>query len=164
VTPTPLPPNGTLGNTNIGAIVDSGDSNSMTGSRVTTGAQPITTRSISVRVANIDGGAANRAFQVAIYADVNGRPGTLVASSTSGTLVANSWNTRPITTTLSPNTTYWLMYNTNGRKPSVNNMRYDNGTVGSGASASGAVAFGTWPSTFGSSVTDSRRFSIYLAY
>jgi plastocyanin len=164
LTPTPAPPGGTLGNTNIGAIVDTGDANSMNGSRVTTGAQAIVARSISVYVANIDSAAANRAYQVAIYADSNGQPGARVASSASGTLVANAWNTLAISANLAPNTSYWLMYNTNGRTSSVDNMRRDNATAGSGAYSAGAVAFGTWPAQFGTSVVGVWRWSIYLTY
>jgi len=92
----------------------------MNGSRITTGAQSIAVRSMSVFVATIDSAVANSSYQLAIYTDNAGRPGTLVASTTSGTLVTNSWNTRYITTTLAPNAAYWLMYNTNGRTASVN--------------------------------------------
>ena len=54
-------------------------------------------------------------------------PGSLVATSASGTLVANSWNTVPITATLAPNTSYFFGYNTNGASGSVNNLRYASG-------------------------------------
>jgi hypothetical protein len=136
----------------------------MNGSRITTGAQPITTRSMSVFVANIDISGANRSYQVAVYADNAGRPGALVASSATGTLTANSWNTLPITVNLAANTSYWLMYNTNGRTSTVNNMRYDTGASGSGAYSSSAVPFGTWPAAFGNSVVGVWRWSIYLSY
>lgn len=120
VTPMPQPVNGTLGSTAVGTRIDSVDSNFMNGSRITTGAQSIAVRSMSVFVATIDSAVANSSYQLAIYTENAGRPGTLVASTTSGTLVTNSWNTRYITTTLAPNAAYWLMYNTNGRTASVN--------------------------------------------
>jgi plastocyanin len=154
----------TLGNTSVGATLDSGDSNAMNGSRITTGAQAITTRSMSVYIAGVDSSPANRSYQLAIYADSNGRPGSLVAASSTGTLTANAWNTLPITASLAPNTTYWLMYNTNGRTSSVNNMRYDLSAAGSGAYSSGSVPFATWSATFGSSVVGQWRWSIYLSY
>jgi plastocyanin len=152
----------TLGNTAVGATLDSGDSNAMNGSRITTGAQSVTTLSMTVYVAGIDSSPTNRSYQLAIYSDSAGRPGTRIASSVSGILVANSWNTLPMSVNLASNTTYWLMYNTNGRTASVNNMRYDAGVAGAGAYSSGAVPFGTWPSTFGSAVLGSWRWSIYV--
>ncbi|HET6317669.1 MAG TPA: choice-of-anchor R domain-containing protein, partial [Chloroflexota bacterium] len=165
VTPTPAPINGRLGNTNVGVTIDSGDSNAMNGSRVTTGAQPITVRSISVFVAGIDSSTANRSYQVAIFSDNTGRPGTLVASSATGTLSANSWNTLPISgANLAANSSYWLMYNTNGRTSALNNMRRDDGVPGTGAYSAGAVPFGTWPSNFGTSVTGVWSWSIYLTF
>lgn len=154
----------TLGNTSVGGTADSGDSNAMNGSRITTGAQAITARSMSVYVGTVDSSTSNRSYQLAIYADSNGRPGSLVAASSTGTLTANAWNTLPITAALAPNTTYWLMYNTNGRTANVNNMRYDLGAAGSGAYSSGSVLFGTWPASFGSSVVGTWRWSIYLSY
>ena len=137
---------------------------SMNGSRIVTGAQPIAALSISVFVAGIDSSSTNRAYQVAIYSDDAGRPGTLVASSAPGTLIANAWNTRAISATLAPNSAYWLMYNTNGRTASVNNMRRDNGAANGGAYSSGAVPYGSWPATFGSSVLGPWSWSIYLSY
>jgi hypothetical protein len=119
---------------------------------------------MSVFVASIDSRTTSRSYQVAIYTDNNGQPGTLVVYSASGTLAANAWNTLPISANLAPNTTYWLMYNTNGRASSVNNMRYDSGAAGSGAYSSGATPFGTWPATFGASVVGPWRWSIYLTY
>jgi hypothetical protein len=136
----------------------------MNGSRIVTGAQPIAARSISVFVAGIDSSATNRSYQVAIYSDVAGRPGTLVASSAPGTLVANAWNTRAISANLSPDTAYWLIYNTNGRSSSVNNMRRVDGPANGGAYSSGVVPYGSWPATFGSSVLGQWSWSIYLTY
>jgi hypothetical protein len=155
---------GTLGNTHIGATVDSGDSNYLNGSRISTGAGAVATRSISVYVASIDSATGSRAFQVAIYADANGSPAALVARSASGTLAPNAWNTLPISVTLAPNTSYWLMYNTNGRTAAVNNMRMDPGGANQGAYSAARVPFGTWPATFGQSVRGPWAWSIYLSY
>jgi len=163
-TPTVQASSGTFGNTHIGATVDSGDSNFMNGSRITTGAVGVTARSISAYVASTDSSTTNRSFQVAIYSDVNGSPGTLVASSASGALVANTWNSLPISASLAPNTSYWLMYNTNGRSSSVNNMRMDSGATGQGAFSTSPMNFGTWPSSFGPATVGAWSWSIYLSY
>jgi len=163
-TPTVVSGSGTLGNTHIGATIDSGDSNFLNGSRITTGPVSVAARSISVFVAGLDSATTNRAFQVAIYADANGSPGALVASSASGTLTANAWNTLPISASLAPNTRYWLMYNTNGRSAAVNNMRMDPGSAAQGAFSSSRVTFGTWPLTFGPATLGAWSWSIYLSY
>ena len=78
------------------------------------GATSVTVNALSVYVGTVDA-APNNQYQVAIYTDQNGAPGTLVASSTAGTLIPNAWNTLPLVATLQANTSYWLMYNTNGR-------------------------------------------------
>jgi hypothetical protein len=161
-TATPTP--GTLGNVAIGADLDTGEANAMNGSRITAGAQPISARSISVFVASVDQSPSHRSFQVAIYSDASGRPGTLIATSTTGTLAANTWNTLPISATLAPSTSYWLMFNTDGRTSTVNNMRLDTGSDGSGAYSFGRVPFGSWPNVFGTSIVGPWRYSIYLTY
>jgi hypothetical protein len=167
-TPTPVatavPAGRTLGNTHIGLTLDTNDSNFLNGSRITTGATAVTARSISVYVGNIDSSTANRSYQMAIYADAGGRPGALFGVTSVGTLTANAWNTLPITATLAPNTSYWLMYNTNGRTSSVNNMRMDLGALGQGAYSASSVPFGAWPTSFGASVGGPWNWSIYLSY
>src|SRR4029453_758490 len=112
----------------VGGSLDSGDTNYMNGSRFVTGPPALTVSQISVYLKTVQAAPANQ-YQVAIYTDVNGSPGTLGGSSTSGTLKGNSWNSRPITATLAPNTAYWLMFNTNGD----NNMSYDVGGANQGA-------------------------------
>ena len=56
-------------------------------------------------------------------------PGALVASSATGTLVANSWNTVPITATLAPNTSYFLdlqhqRRQRSGQQPALHQRRH----------------------------------------
>jgi hypothetical protein len=150
----------TLGNTAVGTQTDSSDANWLNGSRFTTGSPGGTVTSISVYVAAV-GASPNNKFQVAIYSDANGSPGALLASSATGTLVANSWNTIPISANIAANTAYWLVYNANGTS-AQNNMKYSSG--GSSAYSSGSVTFGTWPASFGSSVGQSVVFSIYATY
>jgi hypothetical protein len=141
----------------VGGSLDSGDMNYMNGSRFVNGPTPLTVSQISVHLKTVQAAPADQ-YQVAIYTDVNGSPGTLAASSLSGTLTANSWNSRPLTATLAPNTAYWLMYNTNGD----NNMSYDTGSANQGA-WSQSRQFGTWPSSFGTSTRWAATYSIYAS-
>jgi hypothetical protein len=159
-TPPPPPPSTTVGLTTQGSVLDSGASNHLNGSKVTT-SNGGTISSMSVYVGGIDALSSNQSYQLAIYTDNANKPGTLVASSATGTLVTNSWNTLPVSATLQPNTSYWLMYNTNGRTTTVNNMYYNNGTTGQGAYASNGVAFGTWPATFPASQLTKAVYSLY---
>ncbi|HET9644071.1 MAG TPA: hypothetical protein VFP68_12095, partial [Burkholderiaceae bacterium] len=151
----------TLGNTAVGSRIDTGDANSMNGSRFTMPSIGGTVSSMSVYIANI-AAAPNNQYQVAIYSDNGGRPATLVASSGTRTLNANAWNTVALSARLEANTPYWLMYNTNGNSASVNNMRYSSG--GTDAYSKARTAFGSWPANFGSSVLGGLRFSIYASY
>jgi hypothetical protein len=139
--------------------MDSGDANEINGTRFTMGQFGGTATSMSVYVGTVAAAPANQ-YQLAIYADTNGTPSTLVASSASGTLTANAWNTLPINASLSANTSYWLVYNTNG--PPLNNMKFNAG--GSAAWTGSAVSFGSWPATFPSPVFGSQTFSIYVSY
>jgi hypothetical protein len=147
-----------LGNNSIGAQLDFGDMNYMNGSRFLTGAAPFTVSSMSVYLGAIQA-APNNQFQLAIYADTNGAPGALVGSTTTGSLVANSWNSRPLGATLAANTAYWFVYNTNGD----NNMRFDTGSANQGVYGTSSRTFGTWPAAFGSSVRTTAKFSIYVS-
>ena len=156
------PPSGvvTLGNTNIGASVDSSNSNWINTSKVTVGSQDVNVTSISVHVGSVSN-APNNTFQVAIYTDNNGVPGSLISNSQSAILTANSWNTAPISAILQSNSNYWLAYNTNGSSSSVNNLNYDTVSNAGGWRNSGTT-FGTWPATFGSFTLADFSFSIYL--
>jgi hypothetical protein len=136
----------------------------MNGSRFVMGGTGGAVSSMSVYVASpIDTGSHNQ-YQLAIYADSSGSPAALVASSPSGTLVGNSWNTVPVSANLSANTAYWLMYNSNGTSASVNNMRYSGGSSGQGAFSTKGQPFGTWPASFGGSTGGNEKFSIYATY
>ena len=150
-----------LGATTAGGSTDSSNSNSMNGTRFTTveGGRVV---SMSVNVGAVDPSSARRSFQLAIYTANGAVPGSLVASSPTGTLVANSWNTVPLSATLTPSTSYFLVYNTNGASAAVNNLRYTSGGT-SGWRTSGQ-AFGTWPSSFGAFSAQSATFSIYATF
>jgi hypothetical protein len=150
----------TVGLPEIGTNLDSGDSNFLNGSKVTT-TSPGQVTSISVYVGTLDALVANRQYQLGIYTDAAGRPGTLVAASTAGTLVANAWNTLSVSASLLGSTNYWLMFNTNGRTGSVNNMRYNSGAAGQGAYSTASVPFGTWPPTFPAATTSNFVYSLF---
>jgi len=171
-TATPTSGGGVLGDARVGIAFDSGDANNMNGSRFTTGSAGGTVTSMSVAVGTVDTPPHNR-FQVAIYTDQNGAPGTLVAQSGTGTLAATTgttrrlvraWNTLPISATLAPNTAYWLMYNTNGSSAALNNLHYDPSSSAGEAWNVSATPFGAWPASFGPAVTTSGAFSIYASY
>ena len=152
-----------VGLTTVGSFLDTGDSHYLKGSKVRTAAAGQVS-SMSVYVGAVDSLTANRQYQLAIYTDTAGRPGTLVVKSGTGTLVANAWNTRPINTALLENTTYWLMFNTNGRTAAVNNMRYNNGPPGQGASSTASVPFRTWPATFPPATISNLVFSLFATF
>jgi hypothetical protein len=106
-----------------------------------------TVTSMSVFVASPVSASPNNQFQVAIYADNNGTPGALIASSVSQTIVPDAWNAVPISAPVGANTYYWLAYNTNGLAANSNNLRYDAG--GATSTWITSAPFGTWPAAFG---------------
>ena len=122
-----------------------------------------TVTSISVFIASPVSASPNNQFQVAMYADNNGTPGALIASSVPLTIVPDAWNTVSISAPVTANTYYWLAYNTNGLAANVNNLRYD---------AGGAITkwitpepFGTWPTTYAPIAgTVSNSLSMYATY
>jgi hypothetical protein len=153
----------TVGLTTIGSSLDSGDSNALNGSKVKTSAGG-RIASMSVFVGSVDARLANRQYQLAIYTDNAGRPGTLVAKSASGTLVGNAWNTLAVSASLQSNTKYWLMYNTNGRSGAVNNMRFISGSAGQGTFSTAPVTFGTWPALAPAATIDNLAFSVFATF
>jgi hypothetical protein len=122
-----------------------------------------TVASISVFVASPVSASPNNQFQVAIYADNNGTPGALIASSVSQTIVPDAWNTVPISAPVTANAFYWLAYNTNGLATNANDLRYDVG--GATSEWISVEPFGIWPATFGPvGGTSSYRASIYATF
>lgn len=112
----------TLGSSTTGRQSDYGDSSNINGSRFVTGSEAGRIRSMSAFVPSpIDAPPFNQ-FELAIYADDHGAPGSLIAHSARGSLSPNGWNTVPLDTVLSPRTAYWLFYNSNGRADDVNNL------------------------------------------
>ncbi|MGZ3805957.1 MAG: DUF4082 domain-containing protein [Pseudobdellovibrionaceae bacterium] len=171
-TPTPTPVStpvtgaAKLGYSTVGTSVDSNDSNNVNASRFVMGSQDGAASSMSVYVGSVVSAAPNNLFQVAIYADANGMPGSLVASSTTKALVANSWNTVSISAPLKANTAYWLAYNSNGTSSSANNLRYSAGSANQTRWM--PRSFGSMPSSFATSGTGTGggavQLSIYVSY
>ena len=93
--------------------------------------------------------------------DRSGRPGTLVARFRRRHARGQRVEHAPIGAPLAGNTSYWLMFNTNGRTASVNNMRYNVGAAGRGAYSTSSVPFGTWPAAFPPSTSTKFVYSLY---
>ncbi|MGW4381495.1 Ig-like domain-containing protein [Kitasatospora sp. NPDC004531] len=153
----------TIGNNAVGTQLDDTNSNHLNGSKITTGATSIALTSLNVHIGQTSA-SPNNQFQLAVYSDNGGSPDALLATSSVGTLSANAWNTATISYTLAPNTTYWLVYNSNGTSSTVNNMHYSSGPAGSGVYSSASVPFGTFPASFGTAVKDNLVYSLYGTY
>lgn len=149
------------------ATVDSGDESTMAGSPITVGAQPISISSLTVWINNAQA-APNNQFEVAIYTDNGGRPGSLVVASGSQTIVPQSWNTVPLSAPLSANTKYWLLYNTNSTVPTLNEMSLSASTTSTGwySGRPGSASFGAWPNAAPQGHLQSPQlvYSIYVSY
>lgn len=130
-----------------GASVGTAMSNSVTATRYQMPGQSGTITSLSVFVASPVSASPNNQFQVAIYADNNGAPGTLIASSGPQTIVPDAWSTVLINAPVTANSYYWLAYNTNGLNGSSNNLRFD--SAGGTSEWITTEPFGTWPATYG---------------
>ena len=152
-----------MGYSAVGPLLDFGDNNVMNGNRfVSTAGGKVVSLSAHVGVTGV---APNNKFQMAIYSEVNNAPGALIANTAVGNLVANSWNTLPLTTTptLAPNTPYYITFNSNGSDNNLNNLHYMN-------SASQSVkwrfqTFGTYPSTFGALTSqETMTQSVYASF
>lgn len=143
------------------ATVDNSDFNTMSGSQITVGSSAITATSMSVWVNSVDASPTNK-YQVAIYTDNSGVPGSLVTSTSSQTLTANSWNTVSLSANLAANTKYWLLYNTDGLHGTSNDMSYN--SSGSRWFSNASVTFGSWPSTAPAGSTATGTYSIYVSY
>jgi hypothetical protein len=165
-TSTPLLPHvasssGQLGNDGVGNIHDVNEAHHINGIRVTTGDTAGTVSAMHVYVGAVDANPHN-AYSMAIYADDNGKPGSLLAATNVGTLTSHAWNMLPIVTVLKPRTPYWLLYNTNAVSASNNAMTYTqvNNTIG----VFGSQQFGNWPAQVTSFTLGKWNFSLYLTY
>jgi hypothetical protein len=155
----------TIGYPTPGPLLDTSDANIMNGTKYTVPSVGGTATNMSVYVGPIDTAPHNQ-YQLSIYTvKPNGKPGTLVAQTAVGTLTPNTWNTLPLPSgiTLTPNTQYWLMYNTNATQSTLNNMYYTHDEQGIGVYT--GRTFGTWPTTYPTSPTmTDQKFSLTLNY
>jgi hypothetical protein len=119
-------------------------------------------QSVSVYATNVAPAPANQ-FQVGLYTDSGGQPGTLVASSSIGTLVEAGWATAALSATLAPNTAYWLMYNGAGSNYANNYLHYVSGVGGVGAFVNARVPFGSMPASVGAPTLGSWQYSLFLS-
>ena len=147
----------TFGNTNIGGTNDTGDSNHLNASRFTMGSVDGTVTSMSVYITSPIDNSPNNLYQLAIYSDSSGVPGTLIAQSSSQTITANTWNTASISASLSANSPYWLVYNSNGSSDTFNNLALSSG----GSFAWKSQSFGAWPNSYSPDGSSSNSASIY---
>jgi subtilase family serine protease len=162
-TPTQIPTQtANFGYQSVGNFIDTQDNNFIDGSRFEMGTTKGTLKSISVYIRSVQN-SPNNQYQVAIYSDNNGLPGSLISKSASGTLTANSWNTLPVSAALNANTYYWLMYNTNSTNGTLNELSFTTTTSLNGIYSSGSIAFRTWPQTFNSR-RDGYEYSLYATY
>ena len=161
-TPTLAPGTVTAGYQTFSGNYDSGNASWVSSTQVTSGASGGTLQSISLYIGASDV-SPNNHLAVAIYSD-NGSnaPGSLLGSSTSHVLTANSWNTIPLTgISIAPNTNYFLAFEVDG-----NATQFGRASISTGISQfQSGVTYGTWPNPFGTP-TDSTisQYSIYMNY
>jgi hypothetical protein len=152
----------TAGITTKGAAMDSGNQNGISATQVTTGGASGVLDSVSVYVGKVNNAPSNH-MQVAMYADNGaGVPGSLLASSTSKVVSANSWNTFTLANVaIASNTKYWLAFNVDGK-----NTQYAIAKSTQGSSVWRIpTAYGTWTNPFGASTDHStEQYSIYMTY
>ena len=114
------------------AVVDTlNDNNLFLATKFTTGTSGGTLDSLSIYVGTLDPTVGNRKYRLGIYTEGgSNKPTTLIAQSAEGTLTtANGYNTLPVSATLSGNTSYWLVYWTNGTASNRNSFAYNTGAA-----------------------------------
>ncbi|HKX73574.1 MAG TPA: hypothetical protein VJM32_06145 [Candidatus Saccharimonadales bacterium] len=147
-----------VGYTTPGATDDTGNSSLLVASRLPTNATAGSVGSVSFYVGALD--PTNTSAQVAFYND-NGattKPGTRLAVSATQKLVANSWNTFPVSATFAASTVYWVAFQVDGAATS---------TPYTGATASTTYftsTFGTWSSDLSGATPTATSPLVYSLY
>ncbi len=156
LSPTVFDLSGTLFGLNLdGGTSDTSDHDAMNATKIVAGATG-TISSLNAYVATVAASPNNQA-QMALYSGTT--PTTLLATSSSVTLKANTWNNFPIPTTpVTSGQTYWIAYNTNGLATGDNDLRERSGSAGQSGFL--AQTFGTWPNSW-TPTTQSTEFSMY---
>ncbi|HEY2003645.1 MAG TPA: hypothetical protein VGH44_00845 [Candidatus Saccharimonadia bacterium] len=151
----------TYGHTVIGATPDTGFVGGVMAQPITTGPVAATLNSITVYIAGSDPSPHNK-YDLGIYTDAGGTPGTLIAQSAQGTITTGAWNTLAITASLAASTTYWLTFATNATNPSTSFVPYDAGSGNHQVYTTyGSNAGVTMPSTFTTTFSNTALDSIY---
>ncbi len=144
----------------------------------TAGGGPLSSLSTYVGTNGIS--STNKLYQMAVYSDNAGQPGTYIASTAVGNLGSSAgWKTLPITATLASDTTYWLVYwtnvndNNNNGQDIINTLRgtsntqmwgtYENWQCSSGCGSSTNGMPNTYP-TSGNNTTNGTIASIYATF
>jgi hypothetical protein len=132
-----------MGETSILPTADHGNANLLIGQQATLG-QAASLQSLSFYVTTAAG-----SMRLGVYdaSGPNGQPGALIAQTASFAPVANSWNTKPLSSGVLPAGTYWLAYLPSG---STLGFRVQNGV---GTSCLYTFAYAAMPATFSTSPT-----------
>ncbi|HSX16947.1 MAG TPA: type II secretion system protein [Patescibacteria group bacterium] len=147
----------TLGYSTMGTTTDSSDSGSINATKFVASASGTVSTLYSFVGATVAASPNNKA-QMAIYSGTSS-PTTLLASSASNTLMANSWNAFTISpVTVTSGQTYWIAYNTNGLVAADNDLKDHTGTTNQSMFTS--QTFGTWPASW-TGTNQSIEFSMY---
>jgi hypothetical protein len=144
-------------------VTDTGEQNSVEGNHVYTGGSAFVVSALSAYYTGTVCASGNN-FQMAIYSDSSGTPKTMLATSSTGTIVANSWVTVTMNLTLAASSSYWILINNGGSGSPAN---CDNLAIGPQANERGGyggVTYGTWPATYAAGwTTSSVVYSFYAS-
>ena len=117
----PFPPSQYFGHNAIGVTPLDSVPNYMYATKFTMGAQSGNAYGMGVYVGNLD--PSLRTYQMAIYSDSGGSPANKIIQTEVYNLITGWNNLSIISTPLSANTSYWLVFITNG----ANSLRFDGG-------------------------------------
>jgi beta-glucanase (GH16 family) len=147
----------TLGPTGPVGAPDTGNDNNISASPVTTDSDGGIITALSAYEGQPNAGDQ---FGLAVYSDVGGQPGLLLAATGPAPLTGAGWQTLPVTPlVLQPSTTYWLAYNSSGSDDSLYYVGNGEGLT----TWSGAVPFSSgWPATYpGVAGSDTPGYLLY---
>ena len=152
-----------VGNPGAGGLQFQNVENQIIARKVTTGpADSGNISSVAVHLTSVD--AVNGGVKVGVYSHdaANNRPGTLLASTSTGSAGAVGWNTIPLTAAVLANTTYWVAVNIEGGGTGLS-FNYCGGCSESTTTYPRPYD-GTWPTSHGApnnALTD-YEWSIYM--
>lgn len=159
-----------FGYTSVGSRQDVGYHDLIAGEQFTASTTGSLT-SISAYIGSAVDPSPNNEYQLALYSD-NGSntPSQYLASTAVGAITASSWNTLPISVSVTAGTKYWLVYWTNDNLGSKNGLVYNNvpGNALYYAYTNGVV-FGSgadngMPASFPTPSSDTNQANFYSLY